>query len=333
MVWENAAQERRFRRFDLNLIYALDVLLEERNVTHAASRLCVTQPAMSAALQRMRDFFGDQLLVRVGREMELTPRAKSLITPIRDLLLMARGTLDTQPSFDPQATRRSFRIAMSDYSAFELMPRIMSRLSVEAPYLALHVENLTGGSIGKLPHNDLDFSVTSDDWRLYGGMTPGPDIRVSPLFSDHFVCVADRNNACLQQDFTVADYESAKHAVVRIARDVSSIIDRAWTVADLSPRVAVTAPSFSNLLLMLPGTQLVATTPSRMASLMWRCLPLRQLPCPILIPDVHEVLVWHTRNEFDPGHSFVRGVIEWAAQTIDCADAGLERDHTLGFID
>lgn len=317
MLWDDAAQERRFNRFDLNLLRALDVLLEERNVTYAANRLCVTQPAMSAALQRMRDFFGDQLLVRVGREMELTPRARSLIGPVRDLLLMARGTLDTQPSFDPTATRRFFRIAMSDYAAFVLMPRIIAHLASAAPYLACHVEGLTGASFGKLAHNDVDFCISSDDWRLYGDVKPGLDLRMAPLFSDSFVCVVDKASAYCDRAFSVADYKAAAHAAVRIARGVSSIVDRACLMADLSLNVAVTAPSFSTLLLMIPGTPLVATTQARLAKVMLRSLPLRELPCPIPIPELREVLVWHTRNDFDPGHAFMRSVIEQAAREVE----------------
>ena len=325
-MWNDAAQKRRFNRFDLNLLRALDALLEERNVTHAASRLCLTQPAMSAALQRMRDFFDDQLLVRVGREMELTPRARSLITPVRELLLMARDTLDTQPSFDPKATRRSFRIAMSDYAASVLMPLVIAHLATEAPYLSLHVEGLTSASLGKLAHNDVDFCVSTDDWRLYGDVRPGSDIRMAPMFTDGFVCVVDSASPYLRAPFTAAEYAGAQHATVRIARGVSSIVERACTIADLSLTVTVTAPSFSTLLLMIPGTPLVATTQARLARMMLRSLPLRQLPCPIPIPTLREVLVWHTRSEFDPGHAFLRTVIEDAARCLEAAEEGAGLD-------
>ncbi len=93
-------------RFDLNLLIALDALLHEKNVTRAAERVFVSQPAMSAALQKLRDYFNDQLLVRVGRDMELTPRGLSLVEPVREALLRIQITLGTQPTFDPAKVQR-----------------------------------------------------------------------------------------------------------------------------------------------------------------------------------------------------------------------------------
>jgi len=90
-----------FHRFDLNLLIALDTLLREKNITRAAEKVFVSQPAMSAALHRLRDYFGDPLLVRVGRDMELSPRGQSLIEPVREALLLIQATLGSQP------TRRS----------------------------------------------------------------------------------------------------------------------------------------------------------------------------------------------------------------------------------
>src|SRR5580692_6360726 len=100
-------------RFDLNLLIALDALLHEKNVTRAAERVFVSQPAMSAALQKLREFFDDQLLVRVGRDMQLTPRGLSLVEPVREALLRIQATLGTQPTFDPATVRRTFTLIVS----------------------------------------------------------------------------------------------------------------------------------------------------------------------------------------------------------------------------
>src|SRR5690242_15527447 len=97
-------------RFDLNLLIALDALLKEKNVTRAAERMFVSQPAMSAALQKLRDCFNDPLLIRVGRDMELTPRGLSLIEPVRESLLSIQMMLGTQPTFDPATVKRSFTV-------------------------------------------------------------------------------------------------------------------------------------------------------------------------------------------------------------------------------
>src|ERR1044072_1286367 len=106
-------------RFDLNLLIALDALLREKNVTRAAERVFVSQPAMSAALHKLREYFNDPLLVRVGREMELTARGESLVEPVREALLPIQMMLGPQPTFDPKTARRDFTVIMSE----EAVPR------------------------------------------------------------------------------------------------------------------------------------------------------------------------------------------------------------------
>jgi DNA-binding transcriptional LysR family regulator len=317
MKRKESEREKAFNRFDLNLLRVLDVLLEEKNVTHAANRMHVTQPAMSGALQRMRDFFNDQLLVRVGREMELTPHARSLIAPVRELLHTIRTTLDIEPSFDPRASRLTFSLAMSDYAAFVLMPKVLRRLSAQAPYVACEIELLNESTFNRLGANDVEFCIASDDWRLYGNHEPGAEIRTVPLFSDEFVCVADRSNPLVGNEFSLDDYKRVPHSAVRLGRGMSSIVEHTWALSDLRPNVAATAPSFSALIFMLPGTPMVATTQARLARALAPSLNLREVACPLIIPQLREVLAWHARNDFNPAHQFVRAIIEDAAREIE----------------
>jgi len=104
----------RYQRIDLNLLAALDALLAERNVTRAAERMHMTQSAMSGVLSRLRDYFEDPLLVPVGRSMQLTPRAESLIQPVRDIILQVDATLGVKPDFKPAEARRHFTAIASD---------------------------------------------------------------------------------------------------------------------------------------------------------------------------------------------------------------------------
>ena len=129
-------------KFDLNLLIALNALLQEKNVTRAAERVYVSQPAMSAALQKLRDYFRDPLLIRVGREMELTPRGLSLVEPVRDALLHVQATLGTQPSFDPATVERIFSLSIRDYMVPRLMPGVLRHLLAEAPKVQCLVEEL-----------------------------------------------------------------------------------------------------------------------------------------------------------------------------------------------
>ena len=112
-------------RFDLNLLIALDALLREKNVTRAAERVFVSQPAMSAALHKLREYFNDPLLVRVGREMELTSRGEMLVEPVREALLRIQMMLGTQPTFDPKTARREFTVIMSEEAVPGVLPPLL----------------------------------------------------------------------------------------------------------------------------------------------------------------------------------------------------------------
>ena len=116
----------RFNKLDLNLLVALDVLLVERNVSRSADRLHVTQSAVSNALARLRDYFDDEILVPVGRRMELTPRAELLKEAVRDILVRIESSVTAKPLFEPRTSDRRFRIFVSDYTMITLVPHVLA---------------------------------------------------------------------------------------------------------------------------------------------------------------------------------------------------------------
>jgi LysR family nod box-dependent transcriptional activator len=317
VVDSRSDRKRRFNQFDLNLLRALDVLLEEQNITHSATRMNVTQPAMSAALQRMRDYFGDQLLIRVGREMKLTPLAQSLAGPVRALLTDIRQTLGVDPQFDPKTTRRDFTIAMSDYAAFMVMPKVLERLASTAPYLSCTIEPLNEAVFARLASNEIEFSIASDHWRGYGDFeSPGRDIRSTLLFTDEFVCIVDAANPVTGSTLSLEDYRNMQHLVVRMEGRMLSIVEHTWRVEDLDPRVVASAASFTSMIGMIRGTPYVATVQARLSRALAGAMAVREVTCPIKI-SLREALLWHSRNDFEPGHRFMRDLIIEAARSID----------------
>ena len=316
----SAAGERRrpFRQFDLNLLRTLDILLEERNITHAASRMNVSQPAMSGALQRMRDFFGDPLLVRVGREMELTPLARSLVGPVRATLNTIRLTLEAVPHFDPATAKRNFTIAMSDYAAFVMMPFILRQLSTQSPYVSCTTEPVSEVSFAKLASNEIEFGITSDYWRGFGDYGPGPDIRNELVFEDRFVCVVDQHNPITQ--LSLDNYCAMQHVAVRMGRGLTSLVEHSWLINDLDINVTAVTTSFASAPAMVRGTPLVATVQARLARALAPAMGIRELPCPVPIPPLRESLIWHERNDIEPGHQFMRKIIKASAHNIPSLD-------------
>lgn len=304
------------RHFDLNLLRSLDALLKERNVTRAAERLFVTQQAMSGALARLRTHFNDPLLVRVGRHLEPTPLARSLVQPIREALLSVYSALGTHPHFDPSRDGHAFKIAMTDYASLVLLPKLLRRLAQKAPYAQCHVEELAASSFHRLELGELDFCITAGNPRLYGPHRAGPDVRSERLFSDDFVCISDRKNAYTHEPLTLDVYKQCSHNSVRFGRDIATLVEQAWASAGIEVNVAATAPSFSVQIFMLPGTPLLATVQRRLANLLERPLALRVMECPITVEPLNEHLFWHRRYDTDPKYQYFRDAVMVAAQSL-----------------
>jgi LysR family transcriptional regulator, nod-box dependent transcriptional activator len=305
-----------FSHFDLNLLRSLDALLAERNVTRASERLFVTQQAMSGALRRLREHFENELLVRVGRQMELTPLARSLALPVRDALLKVESALNTQPSFDPRTAKGTVRVAMSDYTSLVLLPRLMRVLAAEAPNIIVRVEAYSDLSFRRLDSGDLDFCVAVSDRSLYSDYLPSGEIRAQGLFHDDFVCVVDRLHPAAKK-MSLKTYRSAQHNVVQFGRGIRTLVERGWEQTGFHAHIAATAPSFATLIFMLPGTRLVATAQRRLAKALASPLRLRVLECPIALEPLREDLTWHARNDEDPTHIYLRGAFRKASERLD----------------
>lgn len=308
------------QRFDLNLLRALDLLLEERNVTRAAERLFVTQQAASGALKRLRDHFDDKLLIQVGRNLELTPLGSSLVIPVREALLAAQAALDTRPTFDPTATRATFRVAMSDYSLFVLLPLFLQQLGAEAPHAKCRVETIRQNSFDRLTNGDLDFYMTANGPRFYGIHGPGQGIRSMRMFEDDFVCVIDPAHINLTDGMTLEKYQQYRHNTVAFGEGLVTLVEAGWAAAGISVDVAVAAPSFSALIGMLPGTSLIATVQRRLAIALAPRLGLAVVECPVKLPLLEEHLMWHERTERSPAHCFLRSVMASASQRLRGTD-------------
>lgn len=292
--------------FDLNLLRSLDILLAERNVTHAAERLCLTQQAASSALQRLRRHFDDELLVRAGRNLELTPLAQSLVVPVREALLTVQSALNTRPQFDPATAVYKCRIAMSDYCLHVILPHLLQRLTNSAPGIQFKVETLSPDSFTRLEMGDLDFCLTAHDLRLYGSHLPSGHIRTMPLFEDDFVCVADPSHVDISNGISLNTYRKAKHNTVDFGEDLKTIVENAWAATKTRFDVAVLVPNFAAQIFMLPGTPLIATSQRRLAYTLAPRLGLAVAECPLKLPHLEEILFWHERTEQDPARIFVR---------------------------
>ncbi len=304
------------QNFDLNLLKSLDALLTEKSVTKAAERVFLSQPAMSGALRRLRDQFNDQLLVRNGRDMELTPLANTLAVSVRAMLQSIQGMLDTQVQFDPGTARRSFNIAMTDYASMVLMPRVLERLADEAPYLSCNVQAVDETVAARIMGGDVDLFVGTHEWLQDQEEKTLSSLCSEPLFSDDFVCMVATDHPSVGSSLSFEEYCELAHSVVRFPRQVESLVEGHWRSAGIDLRVAVTAPNFSTLLLMLPHTRLIATVQRRLAQMLVSGLPLKIVECPLALPPLQEILIWHRRAALDPAHDYLRSIFFGSANQV-----------------
>jgi LysR family transcriptional regulator, nod-box dependent transcriptional activator len=293
-------------RFDLNLLIALDALLHEKNVTRAAERVFISQPAMSAALQKLRDYFNDPLLVRVGRDMELTPRGLSLVEPVREALLRIQATLGTQPTFDPATVKRAFTVIVTDEAAPLLMPRVLKRVAEDAPGIQIHVEHVTQSAMGRLEYGDVDLCLCLDNLRFYGLRAYPETLRFVPLSPVRWVCVVSKDHPTVGDQMTEEQYISLPHLFGRPMGYSAPVDELVRRITNRDIEVRATAQSLLELPFMIVGTPLVAMIPERLAALLAPTLPIKVLSLPFEVLSDRLMVVWHKRNEPDPGHAWIR---------------------------
>lgn len=301
--------------FDLNLLVALDALLTERSVTRAAERLHITQPAMSNALQRIRYRFGDPILERSGRELRLTPVAEELIVPVRALIGEAERLLGLGDGFEPLTAARTFRIGMSDYCSLVLFPTLTEKVVREAPGVRLIVESLNEHSFDRLCARQIDFCVSAQDLLLMDLKADNAQVKRDVLFHDRLVSAISAHRVDTTDSLTLEQYLSSPHVIYRSGGGTRSLEEHARNSLGLDIDSMVVSPTLSAMPLLLAGTDLVATFPSRLLKAL-RSDGFRAFACPIELPELVETLFWHPLAEGDQGHQWMREFIIMAARQL-----------------
>jgi len=303
-------------KFDLNLLVALDALLTEKHVTRAAEKLYVSQPAMSAALLRLRTYFDDQLLVKVGASLELTPRAQELVGEVRDLIFRIRTTLRTAPTFDPLTGEREMRLLMSDYSATVFVPTLTRALLTDAPGMRCLVEHLTPDSLTRIDHGLADFCITVEQRELLENNPNTESLNGDLLFEDEFVVVLDATSKAAGHPLTLERLLALPYVEVRFAHAVFSVVEAAIRQRKLSFHTASVMPSFIEAAGLIAGTDMATIIPRQLARRIAPAFGLAIRPAPMDLPALRETLIWHKRNDADPAHVWFRGYLHKIAQSL-----------------
>ena len=293
----------RFQGLDLNLLVALDALLTQRNQTIAARTVNLSQPAMSAALARLRDYFHDEILVLHGRRLVPTTLGEALVGPTREALQYIKMTLAAREAFDPATTTKQFRIVLSDFMAIVFFARVIDRVSKIAPRATFELLPFSDQPDDLLKRGEIDFLIFPD---LYlSDAYPR-----SPMFGEQLVCVACRSNKKIGTSITLDQYKSMGHVAAQFgARREPAIEERLLFQHGVRRNIEVTVQSFSMIPHLVVGTQRIATMHSRLARHYARMLPLRILSLPLELGHFTEALQWPPLHQKDPASVWLRDLI------------------------
>lgn len=289
---------------DLNLLVVLDALLTERNVTRAAQRLGSSQPSCSRALGRLRELFEDQLLIRVGHGMQLTPMAELLAPQIRELIAAADRTLNATMEFDPAAGHRDFAVCCSDYLTLVLMAPLVRRLRLEAPNVHVQLLPYHPDAFDLLRRNQIDFIVEPATFRDLEGL------HSRELFRDRWRLTLWAGAALAAIEIDEEHLRTSPYLTYSLGvEQIPNLADRALHERGIRPPRVVTTANFALVPALQTGTDLLSLVAERGARMLAEHYELVLRDPPVAIPDLVQMMHWSPRSESDPAHSWMRMVL------------------------
>jgi len=285
---------------DLNLLRVLDAVLRERSVTGAASRLGLTQPAVSNALARLRRTLDDPLFVRTPRGMDPTPFAQALAEPVHRALGLVEVALTQRAGFDPAGSNRGFRFYMSDIGEIFFLPPLIERVRKTAP--GVRIETVA------LPLAEIPAALATGELDIAVGFLPAlpPPVRSRRLFRDPYVCMMRVDHPRIGATLTRREFVAASHVLVSSMGSGHRVIEEALERHGIARRIALRVPHFTVLPTVLERTDLLLTIPLRIARELEKRGRLKALRLPVPIPAADIGLHWHERVEREPGSVWLR---------------------------
>jgi DNA-binding transcriptional LysR family regulator len=306
-----------FRTLDLNLLRVFDVVMAERNLTRAAERLSLTQPAVSNALKRLREAVGEDLLTRSAHGVIPTPRAEALWPEVRSALGRLRGVL-APGEFDPQTDAASFRISMADATAALFMPSLVAQIEQSGAQANLRSLPLTvRDPSALLERGDADIAVGffPDTVAALLAQGDGALLRRQRLNEGEYTCVMRRGHPLAKQPLTLDAYCAAHHLLVSLSGRDHGLADQVLAGLNRKRRVVLTVNQYftagrvvasSDLLTVLPRTFIAATGYQD---------KLVQRPIPLPLAGIHVEALWHMRHDRASAHQWLRARLVDAAQS------------------
>lgn len=290
---------------DLNLLVAFDALMAERSVTRAGARIGRTQPAMSAALSRLRALLRDELFVRGPAGLQPTPRALDLAEPLGRALADIQRALEFTQTFDPRSSSATFKLGLSEHPMFVLLPHLVERLKEVAPAVSLRILGFTArdDAIGMLDAGGADLAVSTRPTA-----TPGR-ILTRSVFEERFVCIVRKGHPVARGPLDLATFLTLSHLLVSPEGDGFGYVDAALAQQGLRRRLALTLPNLYAVPPLVVRSDMISTVMGRVVSASGHADGLCVLDPPLGLEPVPFVMAWHKRNDVHPAQRWFRDCI------------------------
>jgi len=308
-----------FRTLDLNLLRVFDQVMAERNLTRAARNLAMTQPAVSNALNRLRDALGDRLVTRSGYGVEPTARALALWPAVADALRQLESSI-TPGQFVASQANSTFTLAMADATAAVVVPSLVEILERDAPGVSIRTVPLTTRdprrlldegtvdlAVGYFPAVLADLTAQAQG----GGMA---GFEYQRLYDGVYVCVMRKDHPLAGSPLTLDQFCAARHMLVSFSGRAFGFIDEALASLGRQRRVVLTVNQFFTAGLVVENSDLLTVLPLHFIDVTGRGVQLSATPLPFEMPPVHVDALWHRRQGQRPDHAWLRLAIAAAAR-------------------
>lgn len=309
-----------FLTLDLNLLRVFDAVMSEQNLTRAANRLAMTQPAVSNALKRMRDAIGDELVIRTAHGVRPTPRAEELWPTVRTALADLEAAL-TPEAFDLSSTQTTFRLAMADAPAALWLPRLVQNIQQEAPGMNVRMVPLTTRDPRPiLLHGDIDLTIGFFPGVVNQMATePSTPIRHERLYTGQYVCVMRKDHPLASQELTLDAYCAADHLLVSFSGRAHGQVNDVLAQMGRERRILLTVNQFYTGGAVVASSDLITVLPRHLIASTGKSHELIAKELPFPMPPVHVDMLWHERDARNPVHRWLR------ARLVEATDEAIGR--------
>ncbi|WP_341910999.1 LysR family transcriptional regulator [Polaromonas sp. YR568] len=301
-----------FDKIDLHLIRVLNTVLTERSVSRAAIRLGMYQPAVSAALKRLRELAGDPLLVRSGAGMVPTDAGLRMIDPSARILRAAEVLFSDARGFDPATATSTFSLACSDYMDPQFLPQLVAQIKNLAPLCHVDIHPLSGASDYRTRLAQGEVDIVVGNWPA-----PPGDLHMARLFGDEVVCLVAKDHPAVRRGWDSASWLAAEHvAPTPTHPGAKGVIDEHLDKLGLQRNITVRCPHFGLIPAMVASSLLVLTTGRQYCERYMATLPLKILPCPVDFPRMMYYQLWHERTHASASAKWLRDRVKTVASAL-----------------